>query len=83
MEDFAPLLRAQLDGGVSREEALAHLKLAGASPVETIKAVREVLGVTLAEAKKIFEASPAWQREVRSARELHEEFFRILDEDGA
>jgi ribosomal protein L7/L12 len=82
MSDFAPLLRSRLQGGASLEDALASLRQAGATPVGTIKAVREVLGVDLREAKGIFDASPAWRLEAAAGHQLHEEVLRMLREDG-
>lgn len=79
MNDFAPLLRAALDEGVSLEVAMVRLKAAGAHPVSTIKAIRDVTGVSLAEAKLKFDASPTWRIEAEAGRRLHEEVLRGLE----
>lgn len=82
MNDFAPLLRAALDEGASFEMAMARLKAAGADPVPTIKAIREVTSVSLAEAKLKFDASPTWRIEAEAGRRLHEEILRGHENDG-
>lgn len=76
MEDFSPLLRSHLARGSTLEEGMERLREAGAHPVATIKALREVLGVDLGRAKEIFDASPVWRLEAQAGRELHEEVFR-------
>lgn len=82
MDHSASILRARLASGATVEEGLAQLRVSAASPVETIKAIRQVLSLNLGEAKVIFSASSAWNREVLAARELHEEVLRLLDGKG-
>ena len=82
MNDIAADLRDALSGGANLEQALAHLHESGARPVPTIKALREILGVSLGEAKRIFDASPAWRAHAEAGRRLHEEILRVLGEDG-
>lgn len=79
MNDFAPLLRAAFDEGASFEGAMARLRAAGANPVPTIKAIRDVMGVSLAVAKLKFDASPTWRIEAEAGRLLHEEVLRSLE----
>lgn len=79
MNDFAPLLRAAFDEGASFEGAMVRLRAAGADSVPTIKAIREVMGVSLAEAKLKFDASPTWRIEAEAGRRLHEEVLRGLE----
>lgn len=80
MDDFAQLLRSQLAKGASLEDALARLRLEGAYPVATIKALNQVLGISLGEAKIIFDASPTWAREAATGHSLHNEVIRALDD---
>lgn len=58
---------------------MARLRAAGADPVPTIKAIHEVMGVSLAEAKLKFDASPTWRIEAEAGRRLHEEVLRSLE----
>ena len=86
MADFSVLLREKLGAGTTLEEGLAYLRATGAHPVATIKAIREVLGVSLGEAKQLFSISPAWASIVRANEPLHDEAIRILsqgDDPGA
>lgn len=82
MDEFSSLLRKQLDGGASLEEALGYLRNSGSDPISTIKAVREVLGVGLGEAKRIFDTSLAWQLEAQAGRKLHEEIIKLLEDNN-
>ncbi len=58
---------------------MARLKAAGAYPVATIKAICEVTGVSLAEAKLKFDASPTWRIEVEASRRLQDEILSGLE----
>lgn len=79
MTDFNSDLAAHLAAGDTVDEALAQLRrLEGSHPVAAIKALRAVLGVDLAEAKRIFDASPSWRQEVLANRALHEEAITAL-----
>ena len=60
MKDYAALLREALRRGYSLEPTLAALREQGASLIESIKVVREVTGMSLAEAKKAVTDSHAW-----------------------
>lgn len=64
------------------DEAFADLRVAGASPVEVIRAIHIALGVGLAEAKQIFSESPVWSREVQATQTLHEELNEILAKES-
>lgn len=77
MQNPANILRAALEAGTVLEDGLAELRMLGATPVETIMAIREVQGVGLATAKQVFCASPAWATEVRAGDALHEELIAL------
>lgn len=52
--------RSLLHRGRSRDEALADLRRAGASPIQCIRAIHEVEGASFATAKRLFSESPSW-----------------------
>ena len=84
MTDFTGIFAARISAGDTVETALATLRQAeGADPVSAIKAIRAVLGVGLAEAKRIFDDSPSWRPAVLANRVLHAEAIAalILDAD--
>lgn len=58
--DHTDRFRALLNEGRSREDALAELRRAGASPIGCIKAIHEVEQVGLADAKRLFSESACW-----------------------
>jgi len=79
MTDFTNILAANIAAGDTVETALAKLRQAeGAHPVAVIKAIRAVMGLSLAEAKQIFDASPSWQQAVLANRALHEAAIAAL-----
>ena len=67
--------------GLSLEESLAHLKERGASPIETIKAIREALGISLGDAKEVFSASVAWAQTVSINDSFHDDLLGMLAKD--
>lgn len=75
------MLAERLEAGVEQNTALAELRAAGATPVDTIKTIRQVLDVELGKAKRIFLQCSAWKREVEAADELHSEIIAVLDKD--
>ena len=57
MPDYALLLREALRQGNPIDVVLAALLAQGASKVETIKAIHDVMGLRLIEAKKLVESA--------------------------
>ena len=79
MEPYTNVVLNLLAGGASLEEALARLKTLGATPVETIKALRVAQGVDLREAKELYVNSAAWAVEVKANEVLLLEALALLD----
>ena len=78
-ENYAPQLRKLLNSGVGLDEALGQLRESGSSPIKTIKAIYDVRGVSLGEAKLIFSECPAWQDVVQAAEQLHDDMLEALE----
>ena len=78
MQHPTRLLRAALEAGTPLEAALFELRATGATPVETIKAISQVQGCGLGDAKQVFAASPAWAKEVQAGTELHEQVLALI-----
>lgn len=78
MEIYTALLADLMAGGALLEEALVKLRIAGATPVDTIKAIRIVQCVSLGEAKRVFVHSPAWVAEVKAGDVIHHEALTLL-----
>jgi ribosomal protein L7/L12 len=76
---FTPLLRDRLASGASFEDGLRTLREAGASPIDTIKAIREVKKTDLGVAKQLFSESPAWKDVVDATQVLHEELITAAE----
>ncbi|GLY35102.1 hypothetical protein Amsp01_011260 [Amycolatopsis sp. NBRC 101858] len=69
--------KLRLADGVPLDAVLADLREGGASPVDSIRAVRVLTAASLAEAKEIVHVSPAWA----DTRERHDELHRSLEQD--
>jgi ribosomal protein L7/L12 len=82
METYTALLKDFLAGGAMLEDALAELRVAGATPLETIKAIRAAQSVSLGEAKEIFSHSSVWAAEVQAGDALHLEALALLDKQS-
>lgn len=79
MDHYAQVLKSAVTAGSSLEAGLVQVRNLGATPVEAIKAIREVKGVSLGEAKQIFSLSPAWSRESEAADALHEQLAALTE----
>ena len=75
MRSCSTRLRRLLDDGVDLDAALGQLREDGATPVEVIAAIREVLSVSLAQAKSRFAQCPAWAAEARAGDAFHEQII--------
>jgi len=60
------------------EQALVDLKDRGFAPVEAIKTIYEIYGLSLAEAKPALAGSTAWAREGAAADRLHTNVLGVL-----
>ena len=60
------------------ERALVDLKARGFAPVEAIRAIHEIYGLPLAEAKQALAGSTAWARECAAADHLHTKVLGVL-----
>ena len=80
-----PSIRRAADGGAAAEEKDefdVELVSAGASKVKVIKAVREITGLGLKEAKELVDGAPKVIKEAVSKAEA-EELKAKLEEQGA
>lgn len=82
MEHPTCILRAALEAGTPFEAALFELRATGATPIETIKAISQVRGCGLGDAKQVFAASPAWSKEVQAGTALHEQVLSLKSIDS-
>jgi len=80
--ECAAFLREALRRDIPLDAALAALRRRGATPIDSIKAVREVNAVSLGEAKRLVAESPTWD-DVREAHDrLVEELLAILESNA-
>lgn len=75
-EQFAEALKL----GKSKAELIGEMKDRGLSIIEAIKAVREVFGVGLGEAKQLVANHPAYVEIARAADPLHEELIQVFED---
>lgn len=64
--------RKNIAQGVSREDIIARLREDGFNIIEAIRALRELYGMHLGEAKQLVSAHPSWIPVARQAEPLHE-----------
>jgi ribosomal protein L7/L12 len=82
--EYQELLRVAItmrQEGAATDVWLRALRDDGATIIDSVKVVREVLGVSLAEAKPIVDESPVWSDVRESNRVLREQVERMIDED--
>ncbi|MCA1578804.1 MAG: hypothetical protein LC794_15735 [Acidobacteria bacterium] len=82
--DYENLLeecRRRVSKGASREDLILYLRHEGITIVESMKVLKEIYSLSLAEAKEQVTAHPAWANEVRSADILHEELQDALEKE--
>lgn len=65
--------------GFSQEEILAHLRSDGCSIIESIKALKEGAGMSLADAKRAIEESQTWAGTREHNRKFIDELIATLD----
>ena len=76
------VVAAAAEGGAEKDEFDVELTSAGASKVKVIKAVREITGLGLKEAKELVDGAPKVVKEAVSKAEA-EEIKTKLEEQGA
>jgi hypothetical protein len=76
---FNPAYRSLREGGMGRDGALAEIRKAGASFIESIQAVKDVDGLSLGECKKVVHESPAWENEFRHRESFWDEAITALE----
>jgi hypothetical protein len=75
---YGNVLKLKLDSGSSLEEAILHLRMLGASPIEIIKALMQTKRINLGEAKMILGKSDAWKEIARNAGKLHKRVLTTI-----
>jgi hypothetical protein len=82
MRKWSRRLTELVTAGTSQEDALAVLRGEGASAVETIAALHDARGMSLAAAKQVFSKSEAWADVNASAEKLHDALERLARESS-
>lgn len=72
-----------MDAGATLDAALAELREAGASIVESIVGVRSARQCDIAEAKRLVHFSPVWADVIAQNEKLHEELERLSQDDAS
>jgi len=68
-----------LERGLSTDEILAVLRAAGATPLPSMKVLRNTTGIGLGEAKRLVWLSPVWADELPAHVRLEDELLAALD----
>lgn len=69
--NYGRILKAKLDSGCSLEEALLHLRMKGASPLDVARALVTTKGVHPGEAKRMLTKPGAWKGVRQKVDGLH------------
>ena len=64
------------------QQRLTQLKAEGATPIHAIKTIHAEFGFSLADAKREFSSSTAWQQEVANADLLHANVIAVLAKES-
>jgi ribosomal protein L7/L12 len=66
------------------DSVVRHLRDKGYGKLDSIKAIREICGVTLGESKRKVELSEVWADTLDGSNQLHDAFFEgSTEKDGA
>ncbi len=79
--DNPKALKEKLENGATFEEVLVYLRENNVSPVETIKAIKEVKNISLGEAKELFVDSKAWHDVAVEADKMHQDIIDAIEKD--
>lgn len=76
---FNQSYRTLREGGMDRDAALAEIRKAGASFLESTVAVKEVDGLTIVDSKRVIHESPAWADEAKDQERFWDEAIASLE----
>lgn len=79
--EVSRLFRHDRESGSSIDEALVELRRLGATQIQAVKALREVEGMDVGEAKRIVDSSTAWRDARESAESLRASAAKALHWD--
>jgi ribosomal protein L7/L12 len=82
MADLIASLRDSISSGGSREELIRTMKLSGLNQIACIKLLRELSGISLADAKEAVHYSEAWSDHRQSNDALHSAALQAAKELG-
>ena len=64
------------------DAVLQYLRGQGYSKFDSIKALRELLGLSLGDAKRIVSLSPVWRDSLEESRRLHDSLISLLQAEA-
>lgn len=79
-EDLEETARSLVRQGTSNEDLIFQLHEHGASILDSIKALRNVRGISLGLAKEIVSSHPVWEQIVTASQPLHDEAVAAAEE---
>jgi ribosomal protein L7/L12 len=80
-EEVVALVRKEVGSGLSVEGAIVRLNNAGLTITQSIKALAQLFGMSLAEAKSVTATHPVWVEITKAAEPLHDELERAMKKD--
>lgn len=71
-DDVVASVRKQVQSGLSVEGAVVAFRSAGLTLTQSMKALMEVFGISLGEAKAVAASHPVWAEVAKAAEPLHD-----------
>lgn len=75
-------VRKEAQRGLSAEGAVVLLKDAGLTITQSMKALIEIFGMSLGEAKGVTAGHPVWADVMEAAQPLHDDLEVVAEKDG-
>ena len=76
--EIVAAVRKQVQAGLSLEDTVKTLRESGLSITESMKALMELFGMSLGEAKRVTAEHPAWADVFKAVEPLHDELEAIM-----
>lgn len=81
-DEVVALIRKEVQKGLSVEGAVVALKNAGLTIAQSMKALIEIFGMSLADAKNAIAGHAVWAEAMKAVEPLHDQLEGLAKKDG-